>query len=142
MGPVTHPTGARSTAQILAAVAMLIAIAVDARADDTRSVFNSKRTMGEALASLIASADARVVVISYNDEAWLTREDLEAMSAARGAVRTLAFDSKRYVGAQIGIHNPDGVRVGEVSHLRNRELVVVAGEPEIVGRLERAAVRG
>ncbi len=34
MGPVTHPTGARSTAQILAAFAMLIAIAVDARADD------------------------------------------------------------------------------------------------------------
>ena len=55
----------------------------------------------------IADVDARLVVISYNDEAWVTIEDLEAMAAARGgAVRTLAFDSKRYVGAQIGIHNP------------------------------------
>ena len=39
----------------------------------------------------------------------------------------LAFDSKRYVGAQIGIHNPAGEKVGTVSHLRNIEYVFVAG---------------
>ena len=40
----------------------------------------------------------------------------------------LAFDSRRYVGATIGIHNPNGEKVGTVSHLRNTEYVLVAGD--------------
>jgi adenine-specific DNA-methyltransferase len=44
----------------------------------------------------------------------------------------LAFDSKRYVGAQIGIHNPAGQKVGAVSHLRNTEYIFVAGPAERV----------
>ncbi len=44
-----------------------------------------------------------------------------------GHVEALAFDSKRYVGAQIGIYNPSGEKVGEVNRLRNLEYVVVAG---------------
>ena len=57
------------------------------------------------------------------------------MCAARGgAVRRLAFDSKRYVGAQIGIHNPQGEKVGQVSRLRNVEYVLVAGDPELIDR--------
>ena len=51
----------------------------------------------------------------------------------------LDFDSRRYVGAQIGIHNPKGERVGTVSHVRNREYVVVAGERHEVERLVDAA---
>jgi adenine-specific DNA-methyltransferase len=39
-------------------------------------------------------------------------------------------DSKRYVGAQIGIHNPRGERVGRVSHLRNTEVLFVVGPDE------------
>jgi hypothetical protein len=31
------------------------------------------------------------------------------------------------VGAQIGIHNPKGEKVGTVSHLTNREYLFVAG---------------
>ena len=56
----------------------------------------------------------------------------------RGAVRSWAFDSKRYVGAQIGIHNPQGERVGSVSHLRNREYVVIAGPADRIARLDGA----
>jgi adenine-specific DNA-methyltransferase len=40
----------------------------------------------------------------------------------------IEHDYKRYVGAQIGIFNPDGQKVGRVSHLRNRELLYVVGE--------------
>ena len=47
-------------------------------------------------------------------------------------MQTLAFDSKRYVGAQIGIYNPSGEKVGEVSRLRNLEYVVVAGSKDEV----------
>ena len=45
------------------------------------------------------------------------------MCAVHGHVEVLAFDSRRYVGAQIGIHNPQGERVGTVSHVRNQEYV-------------------
>ncbi len=108
---------------------------VDARDAGTKSPFNERRRMPDALARVIADVDARLVVISYNDEAWVTIEDLEEMAAVRGgAVRTLAFDSKRYVGAQIGIHNPRGEKVGTVARLRNVEYVVLCGEPELVER--------
>jgi adenine-specific DNA-methyltransferase len=108
---------------------------VDARDPDTRSPFNERARMPGALETVIAAVDAAVVAVSYNDESWVTIDELEAMVAARGgAVCTLAFDSRRYVGAQIGIHNPQGHKVGKVSHLRNTEYVVVGGAP--------AAVRG
>ena len=109
---------------------------VDAREPTTKSVFNDRRAMPDALAQVIHDVDAEVVVVSYNNEAWVTKEELEAMCAARGgAVRTFAFDSRRYVGAQIGIHNPDGDKVGEVSHLHNVEYVVCAGAPDRIERL-------
>ena len=63
----------------------------------------------------------------------------ETMCAVRGAVEVLEFDSKRYVGAQIGIHNPSGERVGTVSHVRNREYVLIVGERREVRRLAAAA---
>ena len=100
---------------------------VDARDDETKSVFNRKREMPAALARTIAAVDAEVVVISYNDESWVGLDELREMCAVHGDVVALAFDSKRYVGAQIGIHDPKGNKVGEVSHTRNQEYVLVAG---------------
>ena len=44
-------------------------------------------------------------------------------------VRTLAHDHKRYVGAQIGIYNPQGVKVGKVGALRNTEYLYVVSRP-------------
>ena len=89
--------------------------------------------MGDALAGVIRDVDAEVVAVSYNDESWVTIDELQAMVGERGgAVCTLAFDSRRYVGAQIGIHNPQGEKVGNVSHLRNVEYVVVGGEPHAI----------
>ena len=77
--------------------------------------------------------DAALVVVSYNNEAWITIEEMEAACAQRGgAVRVLAFDSRRYVGALIGIHDPNGKKVGRVSHVRNIEYVMLAGAPELV----------
>ena len=107
---------------------------VDARDPATKSVFNAKRAMPDALRSVIAAVDARLLVLSYNDESWLGLDELVEACAPRGRVAVLAFDSKRYVGAQIGIHSPSGERVGEVSHLRNQEYVLVAGPPAEVAR--------
>ena len=109
---------------------------VDARDDETKSAFNRKREMPVALRSCIEDVDARLLILSYNDESWIALDDLLELCASRGGrVVALAFDSARYVGAQIGVHNPDGVRVGEVSHLRNLEYVLVCGDADVVGRV-------
>ena len=104
----------------------------DARDAATKSEFNSKRTMPGALAETVANVDCGLLVLSYNDEAWVGADELERMCAHHEEVVTLAFDSARYVGARLGIHNPDGVKVGTVSHLRNREYLVLAGGVDAV----------
>ena len=85
--------------------------------------------MPAALADLIGRARAEVVVVSYNDESWVSPEQMTAAlrDAGHECVEVLAFDSKRYVGAQIGIHGPTGEKVGEVKRLRNVEYLFVAG---------------
>ena len=107
---------------------------VDARDEATKSVFNRRATAPAALAELFARVRAEVVVVSYNDESWLSAEQMTGVlrEAGHDDVRLLAFDRKRYVGAQIGIHGPTGQKVGAVSHLRNTEYVFVAGPTERV----------
>ena len=100
----------------------------DARDPGTASRFNRRREIHDALAEVVHGVRARVLVLSFSDEGWVALPELEAMAAARGHVRTLAFDSPRYVGARIGIHDPRGVKVGTVSHLRNTEYLVIAGD--------------
>ena len=99
------------------------------------SVFNRRREAPAALARLVADVPAEVVMISGSDEGWIPVSDVADMAAVKGAVEVLAFDSKRYVGAQIGIHNPQGQKVGVVGHTRNTEFVVVAGPPAAVARM-------
>lgn len=105
---------------------------VDSRDDSTKSDFNKKRQMPKALQSTIQDLSAEVLVLSYNNESWLTLTELIEFCAKFEHIVPLAFDSKRYVGAQIGIHSPSGSRVGEVTHLRNVEYVIVAGPRETV----------
>ena len=77
-----------------------------------RSAFNGRRTMPAALAQVVAAVQAEVVILSYNNESWLSFDDMHEMSSIRGHVEVLAFDSARYVGARIGIHDPAGRKVG------------------------------
>lgn len=107
---------------------------IDSRDPSTKSVFNAKREMPSALKEVVKSLDCGLLVLSYNNEAWIELEDLVEACSAHGSVKVLAFDSKRYVGAQIGIYNPQGDKVGKVSHLRNQEYVIVAGEPSRVAQ--------
>jgi adenine-specific DNA-methyltransferase len=112
---------------------------VDAREPSTKTSFNARRAMPGALEAVVRDVQARVLVLSYNDESWVALDELRDMCAVRGSVEVLSFDSKRYVGAQIGIHNPRGERVGRVSHVRNCEYVLIAGERSEVERLAAAA---
>ena len=96
------------------------------------SRFNRRREMPVALKQCIDGVDARLVIVSYNDESWIAHDELLEMCRSRGAVEVLAFDSKRYVGAQIGGFNPAGERVSAASRLRNVEYVLVCGEAAAV----------
>ena len=89
------------------------------------SAFNSQRRIADALRAVLARLSARFLVVSFSDEGFLPRRELEALLAPRGHVEVLATDFRRYVGARIGVHNPGGEKVGRVSHLRNREFLFV-----------------
>ena len=58
---------------------------VDARDPETKSPFNERRRMADALAGVIRDVDAEVIAVSYNDESWVTIE--RARSDGRGARR-------------------------------------------------------
>ncbi|NLE74764.1 MAG: DNA methyltransferase [Actinobacteria bacterium] len=113
------------------------------------SPFNSRVRAAEALKKVVTRCAARHLVVSFNNEGYIAREHMEELLRSRGEVRVIALDNKRYVGAQIGIFNPQGKRVGRVGHLRNREyLFVVAPEAwradaavAAAGRARPAAVR-
>lgn len=114
----------------------------DARDEETKSIFNRKRDMPAALHALIGQVDAEVIVVSYNDESWVGATEMTAWlrEAGHEAVGQLAFDAKRYVGAQIGVFNGAGQRVGTPQRLRNQELIFVAGPTELVQRaVEKSA---
>jgi adenine-specific DNA-methyltransferase len=107
---------------------------IDSRDSSTRSAFNSRREMPAALREVICRLVADVVVVSYNNEAWVTPDDVTRwlLEAGHASVGLIAFDRKRYVGAQIGIHDPQGRKVGQVSHLRNVEYLIIGGPADKV----------
>jgi len=72
--------------------------------------------------------------VSCNDEAWVSLDEVATMCAGRGAVQVLSFPTRRYVGAQIGVHSPTGERVGLPGRLHNLEHLVVSGSRRDVAR--------
>lgn len=89
------------------------------------SAFNSRPKILEALREVVRAVRARVLIVSFSNEGYIAREEMEALLSERGEVRVVEADFKRYVGAQIGIYSPAGAKVGAVSHLRNKEYLYV-----------------
>jgi adenine-specific DNA-methyltransferase len=92
-----------------------------------KSDFNSRVRIASALRELVDNVDARYLLLSFNDEGYLSRHEMLDVLRERGEVAGVEVDYKRYVGAQIGIYNPQGEKVGRVSHLRNRERLFLVG---------------
>jgi adenine-specific DNA-methyltransferase len=92
------------------------------------SDFNSRRRIGPALTRTVAALRCPAIIVSFNDEGYLGRATLEAMLGARGHLQVIEIPHERYVGAKIGIHNPQGAKVGQVGRLRNVEYLFVATE--------------
>lgn len=93
-----------------------------------KSRYNSRRACFDALADVVRRARARFVLVSFSNEGFVESRDLADLLSERGEVVRLDVPHKRYVGAQIGIYNPQGERVGEVSHLENTEHLFLAGD--------------
>jgi len=93
-----------------------------------KSDFNSKRRIRQGLEAVFSAVRCKHLLVSFNNEGHVDREDMIALLSERGHVGVVAVDFKRYVGAQIGIHNPSGEKVGRVSHLRNKEYLFVVSE--------------
>ncbi len=112
---------------------------VDVR--ERQSAFNRRREIAGALSEVIEGARAPHVVVSFNDEGFLSRAELEAMLATRGHVGVVEIPYGRYVGAKIGIHSPRGEKVGRVSHTRNHELLFFAS-PDVAAVQRAVAAVG
>ncbi len=108
-----------------------------------KSDYNSKVRAEGALRELIGAIECPNILVSFNDEGYIGRGAMEEILGTRGEVLTIARDFKRYVGAQIGIHNPKGERVGTVGKLRNTEyLYLVTGEPVAAERVASGVMSG
>jgi len=95
-----------------------------------KSAFNSKPGIGPALDAVIGAISAPNLIVSFNDEGYLSRDQLVRMLSTRGHVQVVEIARPRYVGARIGIHNLKGEKVGAVGRLRNVEyLFVVTDQP-------------
>lgn len=104
----------------------------DARDAETKSPWNSKRTMPAEFARVLEAVDADVTVVSFSNEGFVPLPELVEMASVRGEVRVLDYDYDRYIGARLGIYSPQGVKVGTVSHTRNVEHVLVCGAADRV----------
>lgn len=100
--------------------------------NENRSVFNSSRQFLEAFARLLNGIESRFILVSFSNEGYIRQEALIKLLEPKGYVQGITVDFKRYVGAQIGIFDPRGVKVGKVSHLRNKEHLFLVGDEDAV----------
>jgi adenine-specific DNA-methyltransferase len=94
----------------------------------TKSEYNAKGRAWSTFASLVKALPAKHLIVSFSNEGYFAHDDLVALlESTFGEVEAVPVDFRRYVGAQIGIHNSKGEKVGSVSHLTNQEFLFVAG---------------
>jgi len=94
---------------------------VDCRA--RTSPFNRRREIKQAMADLVEAVDARWIVVSFNNEGYISKDEMIELLARHGDVDVRELAYNRYVGAKIGIYNLRGEKVGRVGHLENVEYV-------------------
>jgi adenine-specific DNA-methyltransferase len=96
-----------------------------------KSAFNSRPGIAPALQAVIEGVKAPNLIVSINDEGYLSRDQLVEMLSGRGEVQVIEIARPRYVGARIGIHNPKGEKVGAVGRLRNVEYLFVVSDGRV-----------
>ena len=112
---------------------------VDCR--ERKSDFNSKRKFRAAWERVVDRVRAPHLLVSFSDEGFIGRVEMEALLARRGEVQVIENDYRRYVGARIGIFNPSGEKVGRVGHLSNTEYLYVVSPAKLPEAAARAMTR-
>jgi adenine-specific DNA-methyltransferase len=100
---------------------------------ERQSPFNSRLHAAAALRRVLERVRAPVIVVSFSDEGFISRIEMEGMLGSlyggRASVRTIETAYPRYVGAKIGIYNPAGEKVGKIGKLLNTEYLFVVTDP-------------
>lgn len=97
-----------------------------------KSAFNGKRAIFTAMETVLNNLKSKALVVSFNNEAYISREQMEGLLAGRGKLTVVEMSHDRYVGAKIGIYNPSGDKVGTVGHLKNSEYMYVVTQEDVV----------
>lgn len=99
------------------------------------SAFNRRGAIAAAFQAVVEAVRARWLLVSFSDEGYLTPEAVRSVLGARGPVREIAIEHRRYIGHQIGVYNPRGEKVGRPGPARNKEhLFLVETEGALTAR--------
>jgi adenine-specific DNA-methyltransferase len=93
-----------------------------------KSAFNAKREACDAMRAVVDRLQCKVMVVSFNNEGHISKEEMTEILSRRGHVHVVEQDYKRYSGATQGVYNHDGEKVGKVSHTENVEYIFVVSE--------------
>lgn len=90
---------------------------------EKKSDYNKKRVAITAVDDLMSNLKCKKAIVSFNNEGYISRDEMQNLLNKYGSVSTEEIDYKRYVGAKIGIYNKKGKKVGKTSHLVNKEYI-------------------
>jgi len=102
-----------------------------------KSAFNGKKSIFEAMKKVFDNLNGTPMVISFNNEAYISREQMETLLRGRGELEIIEIQHNRYVGAKIGIYNLLGEKVGKISHVKNVEYLFIVNPR----RVERKTIK-
>ncbi|WP_420829430.1 DNA adenine methylase [Nannocystis pusilla] len=75
------------------------------------SSFNSRLLAVDAMRSVVSCLQCEHLIVSFSDEGYLSRRELEEILRCRGKVLVLGHDYKRHVGAQLEYTTRRGKRL-------------------------------
>jgi adenine-specific DNA-methyltransferase len=120
-------------------------IGVAKRREDVKtrkSSFNARREAHDAMRAVVDRLQCRVMVVSFNNEGFISKDEMIEILNRRGRVHVIEQDYKRYSGATQGLYNHAGEKVGTVSHTENVEYIfVVSEEDDFIDAVERVTHR-
>jgi len=92
-----------------------------------KSPFNSKRRARAAFERIVDGLGSKYVLVSGSNEGFLAVQEIVEILSEKWEVAVVSVPHKRYVGAQIGVHNHLGKAVGTKGKTHNVEHLFLAG---------------
>lgn len=100
---------------------------------DRPSDFNSKVRAQSGMSKIINSCNSKHIILSFSDEGYISKDSLTQMLGGnKKFVHIISNGFDRYIGYKNGVHNPQGMKTGTPSHLRNTEYLFIATDSEDV----------